>query len=873
MNDTVIEIIKSLEGRNELWQWDTGRQIKITPGENAIVDEIHFSNAYSKDALVVKPQVNEQGNIVADIPNILLWQVFPINVYVVMEFPNGKGTIYEEQLKIKPRKKPSDYVYTETEILNYLDLEKRIKALEESCTGGGIAKETDPTVPQWAKEPTKPSYTAKEVGAPTKEEFNNLSEDVGNLSEDIADLKENGTGTGGGATADQLAQIEQNKNDIRNLSERIAKSSGGVQTYVAESIGELFEQPSGNTYLAWPAGNLKYDSSINKYVCIINVADKHIFTTLKPYICYINPETYETSEVTEIVVNNTTLDQKAICNFIILNDGTYMFIALIGNKNHKITSTDKGVTWVDNGEIIGNSQHFWAIYKLSSGRLIGSIDVANCGLWYSDNDGNSWTNVKPSGALGDYNAEGCIIELSENNLMCVARKNMSGVGVSASGDSDNAIISYSNDNGTTWSAWQESTCISMNASVCTAIVHDGLVEIFANNRWYHRGGYACNEYTNTGKNGALIHYTATIENALKDNFTNNGVVVYANTPSDKSDTAQDFHSPCVATNGKEMLLVYFDRVAPYTTDSTNYFFVRGSLNGLKYPTHNEISSKIFAYSGSHIDKLLRQQYTKLMTKINEIVINGGGTPDTGDDPENPTSYVFDGIIMNFDYLNYGKYDVEKMTLTDTINGVVGTFKKSHSTAESATVSELPILRENSISKSWLCIPENTLSKFVTEEDYELSFEISMYAYDGDDDTLWNNTCIPFFSNGGGAPSFRIASNGINPYYQITDGTYSSGNEMSNRFPMLLKLNGVNLRKNELLHAIVTIASDGMVSFYSNGELLLSEKISSTFVRWGETLLTRGFFIDGYYKAMRIYKRALTAEEVLNNYNYELQSIV
>ena len=171
MSGTLIEAIKNSEQRSELWQWDTGRQIKITLEENAIVDEVHFSNAYSKDALVVKPQVNEQGNIVADIPNILLWQVFPINIYVVMEFPNGKGTIYEEQLKINPRKKPSDYVYTETEILNYLDLEKRIKALEENGTGGGITKETDPTVPQWAKEPTKPSYTAEEVGAPSIEKF------------------------------------------------------------------------------------------------------------------------------------------------------------------------------------------------------------------------------------------------------------------------------------------------------------------------------------------------------------------------------------------------------------------------------------------------------------------------------------------------------------------------------------------------------------------------------------------------------------------------------------------------------------------------------------------------------------------------------
>lgn len=220
---TIIEVV-TFQEKKELWQWDTGRQIKIEPEENAIVDEVHFSNAYSKDALVVNPQVNTQGDIVADIPNILLWQVFPINVYVVMDFPNGKGTIYEEKLKINPRKKPSDYVYTETEILNYLDLEKRIKALEENGTGGGISKETDPTVPQWAKEPTKPSYTAEEVGAPTKEEFDEFilkkadksyvvsvfeelkklyaqqlnemdeqifknAEETSKLSEDIADLK------------------------------------------------------------------------------------------------------------------------------------------------------------------------------------------------------------------------------------------------------------------------------------------------------------------------------------------------------------------------------------------------------------------------------------------------------------------------------------------------------------------------------------------------------------------------------------------------------------------------------------------------------------------------------------------------------------
>lgn len=37
--------------------------------------------------------------------------------------------------------------------------------VEAPSGGGGVARETDPTVPAWAKQPQKPSYTADEVGA------------------------------------------------------------------------------------------------------------------------------------------------------------------------------------------------------------------------------------------------------------------------------------------------------------------------------------------------------------------------------------------------------------------------------------------------------------------------------------------------------------------------------------------------------------------------------------------------------------------------------------------------------------------------------------------------------------------------------------
>lgn len=75
--------------------------------------------------------------------------------------------------------------------------------------GGGIQEETDPTVPGWAKQPQKPSYTAQEVGAlpagtkiPAK--TSDLSNDSGFINKSVADLVNYYTKT---QTEDLIAQI------------------------------------------------------------------------------------------------------------------------------------------------------------------------------------------------------------------------------------------------------------------------------------------------------------------------------------------------------------------------------------------------------------------------------------------------------------------------------------------------------------------------------------------------------------------------------------------------------------------------------------------------------------------------------------------
>lgn len=60
-----------------------------------------------------------------------------------------------------------------------------------SSGSGGITSETDPTVPEWAKQPEKPTYTADEIGAQPKGNYA-LQSDVNKLSEDVEALKSAG---------------------------------------------------------------------------------------------------------------------------------------------------------------------------------------------------------------------------------------------------------------------------------------------------------------------------------------------------------------------------------------------------------------------------------------------------------------------------------------------------------------------------------------------------------------------------------------------------------------------------------------------------------------------------------------------------------
>lgn len=149
------------------WQWDLNRKLVVDDG--GVCSQVHFCNG-SGEALVCTVRT-ENGIRVADVPNVLLQKAEPVKAYLYTDAEDGTRTRSLHRFEVLARSKPEAYIYTETEALNYAYLDERLKDLE----GEGLANA-------------------------------------------VADyLKENPVEAG--ATAEEAAQIQQNKEGIEQLSQ------------------------------------------------------------------------------------------------------------------------------------------------------------------------------------------------------------------------------------------------------------------------------------------------------------------------------------------------------------------------------------------------------------------------------------------------------------------------------------------------------------------------------------------------------------------------------------------------------------------------------------------------------------------------------
>lgn len=121
------------DGRGALWQWDTGRRVKITDGGG--VKQVHYQNKCFGRSVDV--DVGADGTAI--IPDELLQGWHTLTAYAYVTDDAGGYTKVQQDFAVYKRARPSDYVYTPTDQITLQTIQNQIGDLTDLTT---TAKDT-----------------------------------------------------------------------------------------------------------------------------------------------------------------------------------------------------------------------------------------------------------------------------------------------------------------------------------------------------------------------------------------------------------------------------------------------------------------------------------------------------------------------------------------------------------------------------------------------------------------------------------------------------------------------------------------------------------------------------------------------------------
>lgn len=370
--------------------------------------------------------------------------------------------------------------------------------------------------------------------------------------------------------------------------------------YRFSQVGRLMEKPEYN-YTCWSHDMLHYDSENDRFVQTMKSNDQHGGSEGCLYISYIDSKTLKATKPAEIPlsdgINHVTWGQ----GFWINSSGQYVIIGTIGTerdtsaKYHRIVSSDYGTTWTDMGEIIFpegyGAYYFHSCHLLSSGRVLGVFDDGSISagasstkteIAYSDDDGLNWEIVSISADVSS--VEQHFVEI-DDTVMMIGRANNYNAGPNA------AVISFSQDDGETWTKARNSGSLVMHCSNAVSFVHDDMVEVFTLSRYYKKQGK---------KNGVIRHYIATKEDALSDYFSL--VECFYGT----GNVAADFHAPGLAMDQEGNVLVSYSDSVPSSSTPTELYYLYGTATAGKPVVCDGRASDVLPYSGAKIEELIAE---------------------------------------------------------------------------------------------------------------------------------------------------------------------------------------------------------------------------------------------------------------------------
>ena len=121
-------MLQIFDGREYFYQWDLDQKLSVEYDEN--VCHVHFENPDGETSLDVETDTLD-GRLVANVPNILLQRAGVIRAWIY-RCEDDECTIETTIFRVQSRQKPSDYVYTETEVQSFQALVKRLDDIEEN---------------------------------------------------------------------------------------------------------------------------------------------------------------------------------------------------------------------------------------------------------------------------------------------------------------------------------------------------------------------------------------------------------------------------------------------------------------------------------------------------------------------------------------------------------------------------------------------------------------------------------------------------------------------------------------------------------------------------------------------------------------------
>ena len=114
------------DGRGALWQWDTGRRLRVGSG----VEQSHYQNKCFGRSVDV--DVGTDGTAI--IPDELLQDCHTLTAYAYVTDDTGAYTMVQQDFAVHKRAKPAGYVYTPTDQMTLQAIQRQIGDLADLTT-------------------------------------------------------------------------------------------------------------------------------------------------------------------------------------------------------------------------------------------------------------------------------------------------------------------------------------------------------------------------------------------------------------------------------------------------------------------------------------------------------------------------------------------------------------------------------------------------------------------------------------------------------------------------------------------------------------------------------------------------------------------